>query len=82
VNRLATSMLLGMRVRKWIEFEDFNESVAELAYLLSRTEATLHVDIATEVVDLLFRCDGIAEVYADDETLIRYIVNRLMKESH
>jgi hypothetical protein len=82
VNRLASSMLLGMRVRRWIEFEDFNESVSELAYLLSRTDSTLHVDIAHEVVTLLFTCDGIAEVYADDETLIRYIVNRLMKESH
>ena len=82
MNRLATSILLGMRVRRWIEFEDFNESVSELAYPLSRTDSTLHVDIARAVVDLLFACDGIAEVYADDETLIPYIVNRLMKESH
>lgn len=82
MNRLATSILLGLRVRHWIEFEDFNESVAELAYMLSTTQSLSRDDIAREVVSLLYRCDGIAEIWEDDDKIAAYVANRLKKESH
>ena len=82
MNRLATSILLGLRLRKWIEFEDFNESVSELAYVLSTTQMLSHEDIALEVVSFLYRCDGIAEIWNDDDRIAAYVANRLKKESH
>jgi hypothetical protein len=82
VNRLATSILLGLRLRRWIEFEDFNESVSELAYLLQNTQALGPDDIAREVCELLFRCDGIGEVWCDDDLIVAYVAQRMRKEAN
>ena len=80
MTRLAASILLGLRVRYWIEFEDYNEAVEELSFLLSSTTGGSIDDIARDVIDLLFRCDGIAEVFAEDDALHEVIAKRLRKE--
>ena len=80
MTRLAASILLGLRVRYWIEFEDYNEAVEELSFLLSNTTGGSIDDIARDVIDFLFRCDGIAEVFAEDHALHEVIAKRLRKE--
>lgn len=82
MNRLATSILLGLGRRRWIEFEDFRESVSEVAYLLEHTIALSRDDIAREVCELLFRCDGIGEVWCDDDLIVAYVAQRLQKKEH
>jgi hypothetical protein len=76
---MASSLLLGMRIRKYIEFEDFNEARDELQYLITRSAYKFPEEIVEEIINLLFSCDGIAEVFADDETLADYLRRAMLR---
>jgi hypothetical protein len=79
VTDMASSLLLGMRIRKYIEFEDFNEARDELQYLITRSAYKFPEEIVEEIINLLFSCDGIAEVFADDETLADYLRRAMLR---
>ena len=76
---MASSLLIGMRMRKYIEFEDFNEAHDELNYVLTRSAYKFPEEIVEDIIHYLFSCDGIAEVYADDETLSDYLRRAMLR---